>query len=210
MEEQKRRKIGILGGTFNPIHYGHLLLAQQALEILALDRVLFMPSGNSYMKQGRDIASKEHRAKMIELAIEGQKEFSLSDMELMRTGPTYTCDTVMELKIQYPNDEFYFIMGADSLLMLESWKNPEILLENCVVAAAVRGTGTEERLQKIISHLIYEYHADIRILPARFVDLSSSEIRERIYYGRSVRYMLPDAVLSYIEEQNLYHRKDRS
>ena len=79
-----------------------------------------------------------------------------------------------------------------------------------MVAAAVRGTGTEERLQKIISHLIYEYHADIRILPARFVDLSSSEIRERIYYGRSVRYMLPDAVLSYIEEQNLYHRKDRS
>lgn len=197
-------KIGILGGTFNPVHNGHLLLAEAAREAFELDEVIFIPSGNSYMKNSSSILGSEIRTHMLELALEGNPYFHMSQMEINREGPTYTCDTLAELKNQNPDNEYYFIMGADSLLMLESWKNPEFIFENCVIAVAVRGTGSEKKLEKIAGHLIYEYHADIRILPARYMDISSSEIRKRIRNGMSTRYMLPDKVLKYIEENDLY------
>ena len=198
------KKIGILGGTFNPIHVGHLLLAEQAREALALDEVLFIPSGNSYMKDSSGILDSAVRAHLIALAIEKNPYFHLSYMEINREGASYTCDTLTELKSQNMDVEYYLILGADNLLTLESWKNPDYILQNCIVAAAVRGTGTEMRLEKIASHLIYEYQADIRILPARYMDLSSSEIRKRLKEGKSVRYMLPNKVYEYIETNRLY------
>ena len=198
------KKIGIMGGTFNPVHNGHLLLAEHAREILELDEVLFIPSGNSYMKDASSVLEGSVRAHMLALALEGNPYFRLSFMEIDREGPTYTCDTLAELKQQSPDDEYYFIVGADNMLMLESWKNPDFILQNCIIAAAVRGTGTEKKLEKIAGHLIYEYQADIRILPARYMDLSSSEIRKRIRDGVSVRYMVPDKVLEYIEVNKLY------
>lgn len=198
------KKIGIMGGTFNPIHVGHLLLAEQAREALALDEVLFIPSGNSYMKDSSGILDSAVRAHLIALAIEKNPYFHLSYMEINREGASYTCDTLTELKSQNMDVEFYLILGADNLLTLESWKNPDYILQNCIVAAAVRGTGTEMRLEKIASHLIYEYQADIRILPARYMDLSSSEIRKRLKEGKSVRYMLPNKVYEYIETNRLY------
>lgn len=198
------KKIGIMGGTFNPVHIGHLLLAEHAREVLSLDEVLFIPSGNSYMKDSSAILDGAVRAHLLALAIEGNPHFHLSYMEINREGATYTCDTIAELKKQNKDDEYYLIVGADNLLTLESWKNPEFILQNCVVAAAVRGTGTEARLEKIASHLIYEYQADIRILPARYMDLSSSEIRRRLKDGKSVRYMVPDRVYEYIEKNRLY------
>ncbi|GFI01382.1 nicotinate-nucleotide adenylyltransferase [Lachnospiraceae bacterium 64-25] len=198
------KKIGIMGGTFNPIHVGHLLLAEQAREALALDEVLFIPSGNSYMKDSSGILDSAVRAHLIALAIEKNPYFHLSYMEINREGASYTCDTLTELKSQNMDVEYYLILGADNLLTLESWKNPDYILQNCIVAAAVRGTGTEMRLEKIASHLIYEYQADIRILPARYMDLSSSEIRKRLKEGKSVRYMLPNKVYEYIETNRLY------
>ena len=199
-----RKKIGIMGGTFNPIHMGHLLLAENAREVFQLDEVMFIPSGNSYMKNTSSILSSDTRIDMLSLALEGNPYFTLSEIEIRREGPTYTSDTLAILKDQNPDDEYYFILGADNLLTLESWKNPEFILQNCIIAAAVRGTGTEERLEKIASHLIFEYQADIRILPARYMDISSSEIRQRIQNGISVRYMVPDKVLKYIEKNGLY------
>lgn len=198
------KKIGIMGGTFNPVHNGHLLLAEHAREVLELDEILLIPSGNSYMKDASSVLEGAVRAHMLALAVEDNPFFHLSYMEIEREGPTYTCDTLTELKKRSPDDEYYFLVGADNLLMLESWKNPDIILQNCIVAAAVRGTGTEKRLEKIASHLIYEYQADIRILPARYIDISSSEIRRRIRNGESVRYMVPDKVLEYIEKNKLY------
>lgn len=203
-EEIMGKKIGIMGGTFNPIHNGHLLLAEAAKEVFELDGIVFMPSGNSYMKNQASILDGKTRAHMIELAIMGNADFSLSMLEVKREGPSYTCDTLAELREMYPEDQFYFIMGADSLLMLESWKNPEFILQNCIIAVAVRGTGTEEKIQKIAGHLIYEYHADIRILPARYIDISSSEIRERLKEGKSIRHMLPQKVIEYIDENKFY------
>lgn len=198
------KKIGILGGTFNPIHNGHLILAEDAREILGLDEIIFMPSGNSYMKKDSAIPAGEIRAQMTELALEGNPYFSLSMLEVERQGATYTRDTLAQLMALHPDARYYFILGADNLLTLETWKDPAFILQNCIIAAAVRGTGTEEKMKKIASHLIYEYHGDIRILPARFMDISSSEIRQRIREHKSVRYLIPEKVLAYIEENKLY------
>ena len=139
------KKIGIMGGTFNPVHYGHLLLAESAREVFELDKVLFMPSGDSYMKDASSILHGETRMQMLKLAIDGNPYFEISRIELDRTGPTYTCDTLAQLQQQNSEDTYYFIMGADSLLMLESWKDPEYVLRNCTIAAAVRGTGTDKK-----------------------------------------------------------------
>lgn len=198
------KKIGIMGGTFNPIHLGHLLLAEQAKEAFDLDEVLFIPSGNPYMKDTTPVLDGKIRAHMTALALEGHPYFSISSIELDKSGPTYTYETLETLKAKNPDDTYYFLVGADSLLTMERWKNPERIFQNCVVAASVRGTGTEDKIRKIATHLIYEYHADIRILPVRFIDISSSEIRERISKGKSVRYMLPEKVWNYIYDNNLY------
>lgn len=201
------KKIGIMGGTFNPIHFGHLLLAEQAMEAYDLDEVLFIPSGNPYMKDAEPIVNGDIRAKMIELALEEHPYFRLSSIELERKGPTYTYETLEELKKKNSDCTYFFITGADSLLTMETWKNPERIFRNCVVIASVRGTGTEEKIRKIATHLIYEYQADVHILPTRFIDLSSSEIRHRIADGKSVRYMLPEKVREYIFENGLYRNE---
>ncbi len=198
------KKIGIMGGTFNPIHLGHLLLPEQAKEAFDLDEVLFIPSGNPYMKDTTPVLDGKIRAHMTALALEGHPYFSISSIELDKSGPTYTYETLETLKAKNPDDTYYFLVGADSLLTMETWKNPERIFQNCVVAASVRGTGTEDKIRKIATHLIYEYHADIRILPVRFIDISSSEIRERISKGKSVRYMFPEKVWNYIYDNNLY------
>ncbi len=205
-----RKKIGIMGGTFNPIHNGHLLLAENAREILELDKVIFMPTGNSYMKNASSILNGEERLKMIELAIEGNPHFSISRIELDRKGATYTCETLSELRKINSEDQYYFIMGADSLLMLETWKNPESILQNCIVVAALRGSGTEKEIADTAKYLMHKYYADIKLLPARYIDISSSDIRFRLQEGKSIRYMLPDKVLAYIKEKELYYSKGDS
>ena len=201
------KKIGIMGGTFNPVHYGHLLLAEQAREELLLDEILFMPSGNSYMKDQNEILDGEDRASMLALAIEGHPDFRLSRMEPDRKGPTYTADTLLELKEKFPQNTYYFIMGADSLLMLENWKNPDVILQNAVIAVAVRGAGNTEKIKLISMHLENTYGANIQILSSRFVDISSSEIRQRIRDGKSIRYLLPEHVQEYILKNHLYQNK---
>lgn len=197
-------KIGIMGGTFNPIHYGHLLLAEQAREELGLHKVLFVPSGNPYMKDQNTILGGKIRCDMVKLAMEGHPDFYLSTMEIEREGPTYTCDTLKELKEKNPENTYYLILGADSLLTLENWKKSEVIFQNAVIAAAVRGTGNEEKIRAISAWLTKKYQAEIHILPARFWDISSSEIRERLENGKSVRYMLPESVRSYIFDNHLY------
>ena len=199
-----KKKTGIMGGTFNPVHNGHLLLAETAREFFGLDKVIFMPSGNPYMKKNAIIPDGNLRVQMLEHAVKENPYFRLSRMEVEREGPTYTCDTLVKLRELNPEEEYYFIMGADSLLTLESWKNPEIIFQNCVIAAAVRGKGTEDKIKKIADYLTESYQSDIRIMPSRYIDISSSEIRKRIKDGRSVRYMIPDSVIAYIEKEGLY------
>lgn len=199
------KKTGIMGGTFDPIHYGHLLLAEQTREALNLDEVLFIPSGNPYMKNASHVLDRKIRLEMTALAIEGHPYFRLSSIETDKEGPTYTFETLASLCKENPDCRYYFIVGADSLGSMETWKNPKQIFKSCSIAAAVRGEQTESMIRETAEGLSRKYQADIHILPSRFVDISSSEIRERVRAGKSIRYMLPERVLEYIDVHQLYH-----
>lgn len=200
-----KKRIGIMGGTFNPIHQGHLILAETAREYCELDEVLFIPSGNSYMKASDEILDGETRISMTALAIEDNPYFTLSSIEVEREGATYTCDTIRELKERNPSAEYYFIMGADTLFTIEKWKNSEEILRKCSLIVESRDEKDASELKEKASELQKKYQAYIIVLPERKVDISSTEIRNRLEKGESVRYMIPDKVLSYIEKNNLYH-----
>lgn len=193
-----------MGGTFDPIHYGHLMLAQNALETYQLDEIMFVPSGTPWLKDSTKVLSKNKRVHMTGIAIEDNTSFALSTIEIDREGNSYSYETVEELKKQQPDTEFYFILGADSVLEIEKWKYPDRLMSECILLAAVRDECDREGLQKQIAYLEEKYKADIRILPAKRVDISSTDIRSRIAEGKSVRYMLPDQVIQFIEKNHLY------
>lgn len=199
-----KEKVGIMGGTFNPVHNGHLLLAETAREALSLDRILFMPSGNSYMKESSQILTGDTRAQMVRLALVGNPYFIFSDLELTRKGPTYTCDTLASLKVENPQTQYYFILGEDNLLTLKYWKNPAFIFKNCVIAGAIRASEDGSRISEAANLLKREYQADIRILPERRIDISSSEIRKRLKSEQSIRYMVPERVFDYIMKNRLY------
>lgn len=201
--DSRKKKLGIMGGTFNPIHNGHLLLAEMARDELKLDQVLFMPSGNSYMKDSASIVSKKDRIQMTALAISDNPYFKLSLLETERQGATYTCDTLTELRELMPEHDLYFILGADSLFSIDRWKNPEMIMQNCVLTASVR-EGSLKDIEEKAEDLKERFRARIHLLPERNIDISSTEIRRRLKEGRSVKYMLPDQVLHYIRENNLY------
>lgn len=199
-----KRKIGILGGTFNPIHIGHLLLAEQALETFHLDQVLIMPSGQSYMKNEADIVPKEHRNNMVQLAISDNPSFSLSTIETEREGNTYTFETLLYLRKQLPNAEFYFILGADNLFTIEKWKEVSVIFQNCTLIASVRGDKDFTEIKNKAEELKVKYGAKILLLPERLFTVSSTEIREKIAKGQSVQYLTPNSVIAYINEHDLY------
>ena len=200
----QKNKVGIMGGTFNPVHNGHLLLAEQAREYCNLDEILFMPSGNSYMKEHDEIPDGETRISMTALAIEDNPYFALSTMEVERKGPTYTCETLAELKKLHSEIQYYFIIGADNLFSIETWWKPEEILACCTLIVALRGDKEERAILNKAADLKEKYNASIILLPERKFDISSTEIREKIKRGESVRYLLPDKVISYIEKNGLY------
>lgn len=200
----QNKKVGIMGGTFDPIHYGHLILAQNALETYELDEIMFVPSGTPWLKDSTKVLSRNKRVSMTGIAIEDNPKFALSAIEIDREGNSYSYETVEELKKEQPETDFYFILGADSLLEIEKWKHPDRLMAECTLLAAVRDNCSKEDLQKQIAYLKEKYNADIRILPAKRVAISSSDIRDLIAEGKSVRYMLPDQVIKFIKKNHLY------
>lgn len=199
------KKIGIMGGTFNPIHVGHLILAETARSQYGLDKILFIPSGCPYMKKNAQVLPGEMRAQMVSLAIRDNSGFALSRMEIERDGNTYTCDTLRTLKKANPDTEYFFILGADSLLAIESWKNPEEIFAFCTLLTAVRDE-TDREQETAEKRLAEKYQARISRLSCKNMDISSTEIRKLIKNGQSVRYLVPDAVIQYIEQQNLYRK----
>lgn len=201
------KKIGIMGGTFNPIHLGHLLLAEWARDEIGLDEVWVIPTGCSYMKAGQDIVDAEQRFQMACMAVEGNAGLSCKDIEINRQGYTYSYETVEILRGQYPEYHFYFIFGADCLYTIEKWKYPERIFANCTVIFAVRGDSSIEDMQHKIAELEDKFQADIRMLPFLQLEISSTEIRERVRAGQSIRYLVPDNVIAYIEEKGLYRNE---
>lgn len=198
------QKIGFMGGTFNPIHNGHLLLAEWAKDYLGLDKVLIIPTGVSYLKAGTKILSGEERLKLVNLAIADHPDFESCDIEIRRDGYTYTYETLLELKQIYPGDEFYFICGADCLMFVDQWKNVNEIFQNCVFVAAVRDQASPEELENKRRELLRQFQADIRIMPFMKYSISSTEIRRRIADGKSIRYLVPEQVRKYILDKGLY------
>lgn len=202
--------MAVYGGTFNPFHIGHLLTAQTAGEYFGLDKVLLMPSGASYMKDQRQILDAETRIRLIELSIENNPMLEVSAMETNRAGHTYTCETMRILKQNYPQIEWSFLMGADSLMALSRWRNPELLMKCCRILVAYRGTEMPDRLEEEADRLRSCYGGEIVFLPLRQIDISSSEIRERIAAKKSIRYMVSEKAYEYIMAHHLYEKPDET
>lgn len=201
---QEKQKVGILGGTFDPPHMGHLMLAERAREEAGLDKVVFLPAGCPYKKKDHPVQDGAVRLKMLELAIADYDRFSVSDLELSREGSTYTFETMETLNVMHPEAEYYFIMGADCLYSIQDWKEPERIFRACHVIAAARNSSSREELEQKRKELENRYGARIQLLFSPEIAISSSEIRKRASEGRSIRYMVPDSVLRYVEEQGLY------
>lgn len=202
------KKIGIMGGTFDPIHSGHLMLGKQAYEEYDLDCVWFMPSRQPPHKQDHQITSPADRLEMVRLAVESTPFFACSDFELCRTkGNTYTADTLLLLKQAYPDTEFYFIMGADSIFDIEKWYHPEIVMKNAVILAADRACGHEDvPLNRQIEGLVKKYDARICRLHSRRMDVSSHLLRKKIQNGENISDYIPEPVAQFIREHQLYRR----
>jgi len=199
------RRVGIMGGTFNPINTGHLMLAECAREDFLLDEVWFIPTGYSYMKESgsKDPLSSD-RLEMTKIAVESNPYFRCLDIEVIREGNTYTYETLEELKYSNPDTKLYFIVGADCLYEIERWREPERVFRACEMIAAVREDFDSSQMQDKINELCTKYDARIHFLPFREIAISSTEIRERVVLGKSIRYMVPDAVMRYIEEKGFY------
>ncbi|MBQ7065947.1 MAG: nicotinate-nucleotide adenylyltransferase [Lachnospiraceae bacterium] len=207
MESKKYdKRVGIMGGTFDPIHYGHLLLAESAIEQYQLDEILFIPSGNPWLKDSSQVLDKKTRVSMTGLAIEDNPNFALSTVEIDREGNSYSYETLEILREKNPTTCYYFILGADSLLDIEKWKHPDRLMKSCTLLTAVRDDCDMEALKKQIEYLKDTYEAVVEILPMKRMDISSTDIREKIRDGKSVRYLLPDSVREFIEKNHIYHQ----
>jgi nicotinate-nucleotide adenylyltransferase len=200
----KMSKIGIMGGTFNPIHLAHLIMAEHAYEQFSLDKILFMPSKNPPHKPQTDIISDLYRSRMVQLAIEDNPHFEFSSLEIDREGTTYTFETLEDLSKKYPDNEYYFILGADSLFTIEHWRNPGRIFELSQVIAAGRDHLSDEEMIKQIAYISTKFYANIHLLRTPNMDISSQMLREKIRLGQSIRYYVPKEVEEYILEHKLY------
>ena len=199
-----RRKVGIMGGTFDPIHTGHLVLAEDVRDMFGLDEVLFIPAAKPPHKGGIATVTPEHRYVMTELATASNPFFRVSRMELDRKGPSYSWLTVTELQERYgASTDFYFITGSDAINLLDEWHRAKDLLARCHFIVSVReGVPLdEERLAKSFGTLAAEH---IHRLATPALEISSTDIRERLARGASIRYIVPDVVADYIRKEGLY------
>jgi nicotinate-nucleotide adenylyltransferase len=206
-------RLGIFGGSFNPVHYGHLILAECCREQLALDRVWFLPAATPPHKQQHDLVPGEQRAEMIELAIAGHSCFGVCRYELERGGVSYTVDTLARFHEEQPTDELFFMMGADSLADLPTWKDPATICRLAIPVVVQRGAHRAQdpspdteafcALSQFVSRERLQQIAAARVEMPR-IDLSASDLRRRVAAGQSIRYRTPRSVEKYIETHGLY------
>ncbi len=197
-------RLGLFGGTFDPVHYGHLLLAEQCREQCRLDEVWFIPTGNPPHKQTEGISPGETRAEMLELATAGVPHFVVSRMELAREGKTFTVDTLTELHTEDPNRELFFLIGADSLTDLPTWREPARIVELARIVAVNRGDRPQPDLGRLTDQFGRSVTAGIEIVTMPGIDLSATDVRSRVRQGKSIRFMTPRAVEAYIAANKLY------
>jgi len=190
-----------MGGTFDPIHHGHLLTAEEALWQFELDEVAFVPTGRPWMKQDREVSPPEDRYLMVVIATSSNPSFSVSRLEIEREGPTYTVDTLRTLREQYADAvDLFFITGADAMLEILQWKDSQETLSLAHFIAATRPGYDLSALE----HGDLTEHPDVTVMTIPALAISSSDIRERVRKGRPIRYLVPEGVQTYIEKAGLY------
>lgn len=199
-----RRAIGLMGGTFNPIHYGHLVTAEAARDAFDLERVIFIPSGQPPHKPPKVLAPSEHRFLMTFLAIAPNMHFELSRAEINREGPSYTRDTLAYFHSLDESVDWYFISGADAILEIASWRAPEDIFNYAHLIAASRPGYSLSRINALESRLGMKRVQQIHPLEVPALAISSSQVRERLRSGLSIKYLVPEAVENYIMKNHLY------
>jgi nicotinate-nucleotide adenylyltransferase len=197
-------KIGVLGGTFDPVHNGHLIVAEEAKNELNLAEVIFVPAGQPWLKVDRPISPAEHRLQMLRLALANKPDFKLSTIEIERAGPSYTVDTITEFRDKLGGeDELFFILGWDNLAELPQWREPSRLIKMCYLVAAPRPGYPRPKL-KVLEASIPGISQRVMFMDRPEIDISASAIRDRVARGLSVRHLVPEPVNRYIKEHNLY------
>ena len=195
-------RIGVFGGTFDPIHMGHLVAAEDARAALGLDKVLFIPAGQPWFKSYRQITEAQRRLAMVRLAVESNPHFAVSDIEVQRSGPSYTVDTLSELRDQYPNAEFSVILGVDALREIDRWHQPRRVFELASVVGMARPGALLD--PSVLNAAIPGASRRMRLVDSTLIDISGTDIRQRVAAGHSIRYRVHDAVERYIHENGLY------
>ena len=201
-------RVGIFGGTFDPIHIGHLFAAEEARTRLGLERVIFVPASLPPHKLHLNVTSTEHRLNMVQLAIADNPYFVLSRVDVDRFGPSYTVDTIELLRDEYgPETELYFIMGSDSLAEILTWHKPDRLIRLCRIVALTRPGGRTdlEELNRLLPGAI----ARVQLLEMPLLEISSTDLQRRVRMGMSTRYLVPSAVEEYIRQHGLYRDEKR-
>ena len=201
MASTSPRRIGVMGGTFDPIHTGHLVTADEARHAAALDQVIFVPAGTPWQKEHREVAPAEDRYLMAVIATAGHPDFVVSRIEIDRSGPSYAIDTLRALNAEYPDAELFFITGADAILQILTWKEPEQVLSEARFIAATRPGYDLDRLEKELPESL-EDRVTIMEIPA--LAISSTDVRRRVHDGRPIHYLVPPGVAAYIEKAGLY------
>jgi nicotinate-nucleotide adenylyltransferase len=206
MQDPRVKRIGILGGTFNPVHMGHMILAQSAVEALDLSKIMFIPCGVPPHKDPGLLIGAEHRLAMVQAAIAGDPRFEALDIEIRRPGISYAVDTVAQLREQHPGTELVFVLGSDTLSELHLWKNVYSLMTLCRFAVFCRQGFDVSTMQPASLRIESPWAERLAegVIVGRQIDISSSDIRYRVAEGMSIRYLIPPAVERYIEEHALY------
>jgi nicotinate-nucleotide adenylyltransferase len=198
-------RIGISGGTFDPVHIGHLIMAEVIREKLQLDKIIFIPSGRPPHKQGTGVSEACHRLNMVEMAVATNPNFEFSRIEIDREGYTYTVDTLEELQTYYGSEaKLFFIIGSDVLAELVTWKSYEKVFSMCEFIAVRRPCFKEETFPGLLGHLRNDLGAKIHVTDAPLIDISSTAVREKARRGSSIKYLVPENVEKYILENGLY------
>lgn len=197
------KRVGIMGGTFDPIHLGHLVVANEVLNIYNLDKIIFVPAGNPPHKIGMR-ASSWDRYFMTNLATMSNNKFTVSDLEVKSSDKSYTLNTLKEFHILYPETEFYFITGTDAVIDIPNWHEPRELLKLCKFIAVSRPGISKENAEFKIDEIRNSLNAHIEILQVPMLQISSTDIRDRFKRGVSAKYLLPESVEQYILKNNLY------
>lgn len=198
-DSSRRRSIGIMGGTFDPIHHGHLVAASEVMDVFHLDQVVFVPAAVQPFKNGRRMTSAEHRYLMTVVATASNPRFTVSRVDIDRGGTTYTIDTLRDLQVEYPNTDFFFITGADALAQIAQWKNAEELFTMAHFIGVTRPG-------HVLDSSGLPRHA-VSLVEVPAMAISSTDCRRRVAQGKPVWYLVPDGVVQYINKYDLYDQR---